>query len=45
MFARTFDPDNRLVAETLEADWNERLAASMRSRRNTTAGAKRTRGS
>jgi hypothetical protein len=39
------DPDNRLVAETLEADWNERLAASMRSRRNTTAGAKRTRGS
>jgi hypothetical protein len=25
MFARTFDPDNRLVADTLEADWNEHL--------------------
>jgi len=25
MFARTFDPDNRLVADRLEADWNEHL--------------------
>ena len=25
MFARTFDPDNRLVADTLEADWNTHL--------------------
>jgi hypothetical protein len=25
MFSRTFDPDNRLVADTLEADWNEHL--------------------
>ena len=23
----TFDPDNRLVADALEADWNEKLRA------------------
>ncbi len=27
MFARTFDPDNRLVADALEADWNAKLRA------------------
>jgi len=27
MFLRTFDPDNRLVADALEADWNEKLRA------------------
>ena len=27
MLLRTFDPDNRLVADSLEADWNEKLRA------------------
>ena len=27
MFARTFDPDNRLVADRLEAEWNQTLRA------------------
>jgi hypothetical protein len=27
MFSKTFDPDNRLVADTLEADWNRKLRA------------------
>src|SRR5437016_11731358 len=27
MFSITFDPDNRLVADALEADWNEKLRA------------------
>ena len=27
MLLRTFDPDNRLVADQLEADWNNKLRA------------------
>jgi hypothetical protein len=29
---RTFDPNNRLVADTLEADWNDKLRALARAR-------------
>jgi len=27
MLLITFDPENRLVADSLEADWNEKLRA------------------
>ena len=35
------DPANRLVADSLEADWNGRLRAAFRALRATAAGSRR----
>jgi hypothetical protein len=36
------DPDNRLVADSLEAEWNSKLRTLMRCSRNVSVSASRT---
>ena len=37
------DPDNRLVADTLEADWNQKLRALQEAQQNTSSSARKIR--